>query len=279
MLELKGKVVVPDSYVATKAAATERRHRRRAARTRLQHARGSSGAERHDALGRRGRGAAPGAATAEAPVSRHEIDVEQLARNVVAPVADEQDRRAEVSLRPSTLAEFVGQRELVRHLEIVLGFGAGPQPDRRSPLVRGTAGTRQDLARQHRRRRDGRRAAHHLRTGALSTRRPGGAAHGPPGRRRPVRRRDPPTVARRRGDPLSGDGGPTPGRHDRTRSVGARHPTRPAQLHARGRDDAHRPGRGAAARPIRLRRPARPLRPRGPDGDRRVVRPGSWTSS
>jgi len=54
-------------------------------------------------------------------VSRHEIDVEQLTRNVVAPVADEQDRRAEVSLRPSTLAEFVGQRELVRHLEIVLG--------------------------------------------------------------------------------------------------------------------------------------------------------------
>jgi len=54
-------------------------------------------------------------------VSRHEIDVEQLARHVVAPVADEQDRRAEVSLRPGTLAEFVGQRELVRHLEIVLG--------------------------------------------------------------------------------------------------------------------------------------------------------------
>lgn len=54
-------------------------------------------------------------------MSRNEIDVELLARNVVAPVADEQDRRAEVSLRPSTLAEFVGQRELVRHLEIVLG--------------------------------------------------------------------------------------------------------------------------------------------------------------
>jgi Holliday junction DNA helicase RuvB len=54
-------------------------------------------------------------------VSRHEIDVDQLARSVVAPVADEQERRVEVSLRPSTLAEFVGQRELVRHLEIVLG--------------------------------------------------------------------------------------------------------------------------------------------------------------
>ena len=106
----------------------------------------ASGPERHDAVRRRRRGAASGAATLEAPVTRHEIDVEQLARHVVAPVADEQDRRAEVSLRPGTLAEFVGQRELVRHLEIVLGSARARQPDRRSPLVRRTAGTRQDLA-------------------------------------------------------------------------------------------------------------------------------------
>jgi Holliday junction DNA helicase RuvB len=53
-------------------------------------------------------------------MSRREIDLEQL-QSVVAPVADEQERRAEVSLRPSTLHDFVGQRELVRHLEIVLG--------------------------------------------------------------------------------------------------------------------------------------------------------------
>jgi Holliday junction DNA helicase RuvB len=53
-------------------------------------------------------------------MSRREIDLEQLP-SVVAPVADEQERRAEVSLRPSTLHDFVGQRELVRHLEIVLG--------------------------------------------------------------------------------------------------------------------------------------------------------------
>ena len=52
-------------------------------------------------------------------MSRREIDLEQL--SVVAPVADEQERRAEVSLRPGTLHDFVGQRELVRHLEIVLG--------------------------------------------------------------------------------------------------------------------------------------------------------------
>ena len=54
-------------------------------------------------------------------MSRREIDVEQLSRNIVAPVADEAERGAEVSLRPGSLAEFVGQRELVRHLEIVLG--------------------------------------------------------------------------------------------------------------------------------------------------------------
>src|ERR1022692_520461 len=53
-------------------------------------------------------------------MSRREIDLEQL-QSVVAPVADEQERRAEVSLRPSNLRDFVGQRELVRHLEIVLG--------------------------------------------------------------------------------------------------------------------------------------------------------------
>lgn len=52
-------------------------------------------------------------------MSRREIDLEQLSS--VAPVADEQERRVEVSLRPSTLHDFVGQRELVRHLEIVLG--------------------------------------------------------------------------------------------------------------------------------------------------------------
>ena len=54
-------------------------------------------------------------------MSRREIDVEQLSRDVTIPVADEQERRAEVSLRPGSLADFVGQRDLVRHLEIVLG--------------------------------------------------------------------------------------------------------------------------------------------------------------
>jgi len=54
-------------------------------------------------------------------MSSRDVDLEQLSVSVVAPVADEHERRAEVSLRPGSLADFVGQRELVRHLEIVLG--------------------------------------------------------------------------------------------------------------------------------------------------------------
>ena len=54
-------------------------------------------------------------------MSRREIEVEQLAREISTPVADERERRIEVSLRPTRLEEFVGQRELVGHLEIVLG--------------------------------------------------------------------------------------------------------------------------------------------------------------
>lgn len=54
-------------------------------------------------------------------MSRKEIDLEQLSTHLSAPTADATERNSEVSLRPLKLAEFVGQRELIRHLEIVLG--------------------------------------------------------------------------------------------------------------------------------------------------------------
>jgi len=54
-------------------------------------------------------------------VTKRELDLEQLRDHVVAPEASEHERRAEVSLRPQTLSEFVGQRDLVGHLQIVLG--------------------------------------------------------------------------------------------------------------------------------------------------------------
>ena len=54
-------------------------------------------------------------------MSRRDIDLTQLSSGVVAPAADDQERNVEVSLRPTTLREFVGQGELIRHLQIVLG--------------------------------------------------------------------------------------------------------------------------------------------------------------
>ncbi len=52
---------------------------------------------------------------------KREIDLGELADHVATPEATEQERRVEVSLRPQTLADFVGQRELVGHLQVVLG--------------------------------------------------------------------------------------------------------------------------------------------------------------
>jgi len=54
-------------------------------------------------------------------VTKHELNLELLRDHVVAPEATEHERRAEVSLRPQTLADFVGQRDLVGHLQVVLG--------------------------------------------------------------------------------------------------------------------------------------------------------------
>lgn len=54
-------------------------------------------------------------------MSTRELDLNQLRDDVVAPEANELERRVEVSLRPQTLEDFVGQRDLVGHLQVVLG--------------------------------------------------------------------------------------------------------------------------------------------------------------
>jgi Holliday junction DNA helicase RuvB len=57
-------------------------------------------------------------------MTRRDTDVTSLIaadEHVVTPLASEGDRNADVTLRPSSLIDFIGQRELVGHLEIVLG--------------------------------------------------------------------------------------------------------------------------------------------------------------
>jgi Holliday junction DNA helicase RuvB len=53
-------------------------------------------------------------------VSRRDIDLD-AEEPLVRGGADEPERRSEASLRPTSLGGFVGQRDLVGHLEIVLG--------------------------------------------------------------------------------------------------------------------------------------------------------------
>ena len=67
-------------------------------------------------------------------MTRRDTDVESLTRetpSIVAPLATDVDRGVESTLRPTSLAEFVGQRELVEHLRIVLGAAQarGQSPD------------------------------------------------------------------------------------------------------------------------------------------------------
>jgi Holliday junction DNA helicase RuvB len=57
-------------------------------------------------------------------MTRRDADVTSLVaadEHVVTPLASEGDRSADVTLRPTALNDFIGQRELVGHLEIVLG--------------------------------------------------------------------------------------------------------------------------------------------------------------
>ena len=55
-------------------------------------------------------------------MTRRDVEVASLEdAHVVTPLAGDLERRAEATLRPTSLADFVGQRELVGHLSIVLG--------------------------------------------------------------------------------------------------------------------------------------------------------------
>lgn len=54
-------------------------------------------------------------------MTKHELDLDALRAPLVTPLANELERRSEASLRPTRLSEFVGQRELVGHLDVVLG--------------------------------------------------------------------------------------------------------------------------------------------------------------
>ena len=168
----------------------------------------------------------------------------------------------EAGLRPRTLADFVGQRELKEHLTIVLEAArrrgqpadhlllAGPPglgKTSMAGIVANEMGVQLHITSGPALERAGDLAAILTKLGEGDVL---------------VHRRDPPLVAGGRGDPLPGDGG-LPARHRRRQGAGCvEHPADLAAVHPRRCDHPHGHDHRPVARPVRARRPARLLRRR-----------------
>ena len=177
-------------------------------------------------------------------------------------VADDAEEVVEAGLRPRRLAEFVGQGELKEHLG---DRARGGPPTRARPSTTCCSPARPASARPRS------PASSPPRWACTCTSRPARRSSGPA-----TWRRSSPSstsgdvlfvdeihrlLARRRGDPLPGDGG-LPARHRRRQGPGrVEHPADAAAVHARRRHHPHRHDHRPAARPLRPRRPPRLLRP------------------
>ncbi|CAA9441041.1 MAG: RuvB, partial [uncultured Rubrobacteraceae bacterium] len=141
--------------------------------------------------------------------------------------------------------------------------GRAPGPH----AARGAAGTREDLAVPHPGGRDERGYLRHERAQPGAGGGHGGHPHLLRGGRLPVYRRDPPPQQADRRGPLPRDGGLRDGHRAGPGPLGPHDPDGCAALYARGRYDAHRLDDEAPARQVRLQRPPRLLRARGPEED------------
>ncbi len=181
----------------------------------------------------------------------------------------------EASLRPQSLAEFIGQEQARANLSIFIKGGARPRRGARPRAVRRTARSRQDDAGADHV--EGARGGlpRHLRPGHRQGGRPCGAADQPGRSRRPLHRRDPPPQPSRRGDPLPGTRGLPTRPHHRRRAGSTLGAHRPRQVHAHRCDDAAWASDDAAKRPLRYSRASQLLYRRGTGARRHARRAGA----
>ena len=254
VLELKEKLGADDVVpAAAQADVDARRRARRARRARLLARRGRARARRRP-IRAAGRGARPPSAE-ERGVSdavrgagaRRRGRGGSSARSARAGWTTSSARSASRSSSTIALAAARARGEALDH--VLLAGPPGPRQDDASRYI-----VREELG-----------------VGIRTVAGPGARAQGRHRRdphlaraaRRALRRRDPPAQPVDRGDPLPGARG-LPARHRRRAGAGGAHAdARPAAVHARRRDDAHRAPDDAAARPLRDHLPPRLLRAGG----------------
>ena len=134
---------------------------------------------------------------------------------ILAADLHDADVVVESSLRPRSLDEYIGQREVKANLSILLTAAKARGEAADHVLLYGPPGLGKTTLATIIARELGVNVRYTSRPGGRAARRPRRGPHEPRGARRPVHRRDPPPQPRGRGDPVPGDGGLRPRRDDR----------------------------------------------------------------